>query len=127
MLRITFEDVQCVHGRYRTALRREWGTTAYVSWWLIIRSDRFAQSRGLASTVGAGSVPLLKVVPHPPEAKPASKPVHELNQEKPTPTPAVDSDPIHGHAFIEATRHRVAFLLSSLLANKKVSKTRHWL
>ena len=29
-----------------------------------------------------------KVVPHPPEAKPASKPVHELNQEKPTPTPA---------------------------------------
>jgi glutamate synthase (NADPH/NADH) large chain/glutamate synthase (ferredoxin) len=29
-----------------------------------------------------------KVVPHPPEAKPASKPVHELNQEKPAPAPA---------------------------------------
>jgi glutamate synthase (NADPH/NADH) large chain/glutamate synthase (ferredoxin) len=29
-----------------------------------------------------------KVVPHPPEAKPASKPVHELNPDKPEPAPS---------------------------------------
>jgi hypothetical protein len=27
-------------------------------------------------------------VPHPPEAKPASKPVHELNPDKPEPAPS---------------------------------------